>query len=70
MQTNELRIDLLKKENDSLRASLEKFRHTNHHPPIITEEYHEPQENQSYFRYSATNETPAPVSYCANIDRR
>ncbi len=65
MRTHELRIDLLQKENDSLKSSLEKLLISNN-PPIITEERSEelrnqPRQEQSYYQYSHANETVTPV---------
>ncbi|CAF3055254.1 unnamed protein product [Rotaria sp. Silwood2] len=70
MQTNELRIDLLQKQNDSLKFSLEQLRPTTNHtnPLLVTEERYEELRNQSrqeqsYYQYSHANETLPPVNY-------
>jgi hypothetical protein len=67
MRTHELRIDLLQKENDSLKYSLEKFLLSNNRP-IVTEERYEELRNQSrqeqsYRQYSHVNETITSVCY-------
>ena len=67
IHTNELRIDLLRKQNDSLKVSLEKFLSVqNHSPPMVTEERYEELRNQSrqeqlHRRYSFANETITSV---------
>lgn len=69
IRTNEIRIDLLRKQNESLKASLEKLlsRNNNNNSPssVITEERYEELRNQSkqeqpYRRYSYSNETITP----------
>jgi hypothetical protein len=57
MRTNDLHIDVLQKQNDSLKTSLDKLLVTN--PPVLTEELR----NQSHRRYSYSNETVTPVNY-------
>jgi DNA repair exonuclease SbcCD ATPase subunit len=68
LRTNEIRIDLLRKQNDSLKSSLEKLLSMNnsHSPPLVTEERYEELRNHSrqeqpYRRYSYGNETVTPV---------
>jgi hypothetical protein len=68
MRTNEIRIDLLRKQNDSLKSSLEKLlsMNNNNSPSSITEGRYEELRNQSrqeqpYRRYSYANESVTPV---------
>jgi hypothetical protein len=67
IRTNEIRIDLLRRQNDSLKSSLEKLLSVNDRStPLITEERYEELRNQSrqeqpYRRYSYGNETVTPV---------
>ena len=73
MQTNALRIDLLRKQNDSLKVSLETLSTTNNHDKDINsstvpEEHYkklrsQSKQEQSYHRHSYTNETQTIVSY-------
>ncbi|CAF4735521.1 unnamed protein product [Rotaria sp. Silwood1] len=68
MRTNEIRIDLLRKQNDSLKSSLEKLlsmNNNNNSSSLVTEERYEELRNQSrqeqsYRRYSYGNETVIP----------
>ncbi|CAM2705980.1 unnamed protein product [Rotaria socialis] len=68
MRTNEIRIDLLRKQNDSLKSSLEKLLAVNNtSPSLVTGERYEELRNQSrqeqpYRRYSYSNETIIPKS--------
>jgi hypothetical protein len=67
MRTHELRIDLLQKENDSLKSSLEKFLLSNNRP-IVTEECYEEIRNQSrqeqsYPQYLHANKTITSVYF-------
>lgn len=57
MRVNEHRLDLLQRENESLKSSLEKLLLSNK-PPLITEELRNPsrQQEQSYRSYLNTNE--------------
>lgn len=80
MRTNEIRIDLLRKQNDSLKSSLEKLLSMNnnnnyynnfddHNQSSITEERYEELRNQSrpeqpQRRYSYGNEAITPVFCC------
>jgi hypothetical protein len=67
LHTNEIRIDLLRKQNDSLKSSLEKLLlRNNNSPSMVTEERYEEIRNQSrqeqsYRRYSYGNETVTSV---------
>jgi hypothetical protein len=67
MRTNEIRIDLLRRQNDSLKSSIEKLlSRNNNSPSLITEERYEELRNQSrqeqpYRRYSYGNETITSV---------
>lgn len=69
MRTNEIRIDLLRKQNDSLKTSLEKLLSMNNgSPSSITEERYEEIRNQSRQeqrsrRYSYGNETVSSVNF-------
>jgi len=62
MRTNEIRIDLLRRQNDSLKSSIEKLLlRNNNSPSIVTEDRYEELRNQSrqeqpYRRYSHGNE--------------
>ncbi|CAF4350072.1 unnamed protein product, partial [Rotaria magnacalcarata] len=48
MRTNEIRIDLLRKQNDSLKSSLEKLLAVNNtSPSLVTGERYEELRNQS-----------------------
>ncbi|CAF0967377.1 unnamed protein product, partial [Rotaria sordida] len=72
MRTNEIRIDLLRKQNDSLKSSLEKLlsmnnNNNNNNSSLVTEERYEELRSQSrqeqpYRRYSYGNETIIPKS--------
>jgi hypothetical protein len=68
IRTNEIRIDLLRRQNDSLKSSLEKLLSINNNSPsLVTEERYEEIRNQSrqeqpYRRYSYGNENITPVS--------
>ena len=68
MRTNEIRIDLLRKQNDSLKSSLDKLisMNNNNNSSLITGERYEELRNQSrqeqeYRRYSYGNESVTPV---------
>lgn len=77
MRTNEIRIDLLRKQNDSLKSSLEKLLSINHDSPsLVTGERYEELRNQSrqeqqqqqpYRRYSHGNESITPVKFLSRI---
>jgi len=60
MRTHEIRIDLLQKENDSLKFSLEKLLISNK-PSIVTEERHEQSKQEQ--SSSHVNETVTSVNY-------
>ncbi|CAF0975911.1 unnamed protein product [Adineta steineri] len=69
MRTNEIRVDLLRKQNESLKISLEKLlsMHSNNNntPSLITEERYEELRSQSrqeqpHRKYSYENEIAAP----------
>ncbi|CAF4489324.1 unnamed protein product [Rotaria socialis] len=68
MRTNEIPIDLLRKQNDSLKSSLEKLLIVhNTSPSLVTGERYEELRNQSrqeqsYRRYSYSNESITPKS--------
>ncbi len=69
MRTNEIRIDLLRRQNESLKSSLEKLlsMNNNHNSSSITEERYEELRSQSrqeqpYRRYSYGNETMTLVN--------
>ncbi|CAF5163081.1 unnamed protein product, partial [Rotaria magnacalcarata] len=59
MRTNELRIDLLRKQNDSLKSSLEQIRMPNHHTtlPSVSEEL---RQEQTDHHSSYTHESLPP----------
>lgn len=66
IRTNEIRIDLLRKQNDSLKSSLAKLLSMNNTQPLVAEDRYEELRNQSkqeqpYRRYSYGNETITPV---------
>lgn len=67
IRTNEIRIDLLRKQNESFKSSLEKLLSVNNvSTPLVTEERYEELRNQSrqeqpYRRYSYGQETITPV---------
>jgi hypothetical protein len=64
MRTNEIRIDLLRRQNDSLKSSLEKLltmNNNNNSSSVTGERYEElrsqSRQEQPYRRYSYGNET-------------
>lgn len=67
IRTNEIRIDLLRKQNESFKSSLEKLLSVNNvSTPLVTEERYEELRNQSrqeqpYRRYSYGQEPITPV---------
>ena len=69
IRTNEIRIDLLRKQNDSLKSSLEKLLSLNNpSSSIVIEQRNDELRNQSrrqqsYRRYSYENETNTSVSF-------
>ncbi len=67
LRTNEMRIELLRKQNDSLKSSLEKLLAMNSQPLVSEERYEElrsqSRQEQPYRRYSYGNETVTPVDF-------
>jgi len=67
IRTNEIRIDLLRRQNDSLKSSLEKLLSMNSQPLVSEERYEElrsqSRQEQPYRRYSYGNETVTPVDF-------
>ncbi|CAM2713636.1 unnamed protein product [Rotaria socialis] len=61
MRTNELRIDLLRKQNDSLKSSLEQIRVPNHHTtlPSVSEELR-PEQTDHHSSYTHEPLPPKP----------
>jgi hypothetical protein len=76
MRTNEIRIDLLRRQNDSLKSSLEKLLSINNSSQsLVTGERYEELRSQSRQeppdrRYSYGNETvtPVPVLFLLRIN--
>ena len=72
MRTNEIRIDLLRQQNESLKCSLEKLltmnHNNNHNSSMVSEERYEELRSQSrqeppQRRYSYANETVPSVGF-------
>lgn len=72
IRTNEIRVDLLRRQNDSLKASLEKLltmnHNNNHDSSMVSEERYEELRSQSrqeqpHRRYSFANETVPSVGF-------
>ena len=68
IRTNELRIDLLRQQNESFKLSLEKLLSMNSNSSLVSEERYEEMRNQSrqeqsYRRYSFANEIVPSVRF-------
>lgn len=67
IRTNELRVDLLRQQNESLKSSLDKLLSMNNQNSISEERYEElrnqSRQEQSYRRYSFANETVPSVRF-------
>lgn len=81
IRTNEIRVDLLRRQNESLRSSLEKLltmnhNNNNHDSSMVSEERYEElrsqsRQDQSQRRYSYANETaPSVGSSLIGIEHR